>query len=240
MSSADSNDAAQVAERVFARQFIRTDVAWIFTTSGLGVGPRALRGPERSYRLDDRQKMEVMERLVRARLALRVPSLLVMLLMFASLGASWWYCAHSNWLTAAAAFLFPSVTIIMWSEAIAPAIIGRAIRPALAHASPTAVVSVRSEVSIGNELMRLPRALARQLSWPWLALGCLLFAAGGIGELSPTGRGVNPILEIWLCVMVLSCGIAAYLSFEERRRLRAASSDADRTGTTQGGSHDRT
>jgi len=218
MTRSLSEDAMRESERVFAPQFTRTDDGWIFTTSGLGVGPRSGRAPERSYLVDDRQKAELLARLARRRSALRLPGILVIVVMFAAFGFAFWSFHHSDWARGALLFVSAIAAIVLFGEVIAPALMRLAIRPVLAHARPTAIVRVPHDVSLANELLHIPRALARWFSWPWLALACLFFAGTAIGELTRIGRGFDPIFATWLLAMTVICGVALYLDVAGRRQ----------------------
>src|ERR1700722_10578897 len=218
MTRSLSEDAMRESERVFAPQFTRTDDGWIFTTSGLGVGPRSGRAPERSYLVDDRQKAELLARLARRRSALRLPGILVIVVMFAVFGFAFWSFHHSDWARGALLFVSAIAAIVLFGEVIAPSLMLLALRPVLAHATPPAIVRVPHDVSLANELLHIPRALARWFSWPWLALACLFFAGTAIGELTRIGRGFDPIFATWLLAMTVICGVALYLDVAGRRQ----------------------
>jgi hypothetical protein len=205
------------SERAFAPQFSRADAGWIFTTSGLGIGPRSWRGPERSYRVDDRQKAELLARLYGRRLALQPFGVPVVLAILVAWGFALWSFHHSDWLRGAAWVVASLAIALSFGEVIGPALMRLAIRPILAQATPTATVSVARNPGFAGVLMSVPRALARRLDWRWLALGCLAFAVLDMSELMRIGHGFDPVFEAFLVAMSIVCGAALRLRIVQQR-----------------------
>jgi hypothetical protein len=213
MISLLSDAAMRESERALARQFARTDDGWFFTTSGLGVGPRSFRAPERNYRVDDRQKAELLARLVRRRSALQLPGILVMLAMFAAFGLAFWFFRHSDGSGGIISLLAAAAVAVLYGEVIAPAILRQAIRPVLAQATPTAVDSVRHDVSRASWI---PPAIVG-FAWPWLVLLCLLSGSAAIYELTRIGQGFDPIEEALLLVFTIMWAAVLYLNIKGSR-----------------------
>jgi hypothetical protein len=102
---------------------------------------------------------------------------------------------------------------VLYGEVIAPAILRQAIRPVLAQATPTAVDSVRHDVSRASWI---PPAIVG-FAWRWLVLLCLLSGSAAIYELTRIGQGFDPIEEALLLVFTIMWAAVLYLNIKGSR-----------------------